>query len=909
MALRPGTRLGPYVITVQIGVGGMGEVYRARDENLGRDVAIKVLPEIVAHDADRRARFEREAKTLASLDHPNIATIHGLEKSEGTHALVMELVEGPTLADRLAQGPLPVSEALLIAKQIAEALEAAHEQGIVHRDLKPANVKVRPDGTVKVLDFGLAKAMEPAAVSLSVTQSPTITTPAMTQMGVILGTAAYMSPEQARGSVVDRRADVWAFGVVLYEMLTGQRLFSGPTVGDTLAQVLEREPDLSRLPTTTPVAIKRLVRRCLVKSRKERLQHIGDARVEINEALTAPSLEAITAGTMPPKVAGWRRTLPWVAAVITTAVVAGVIGWRAQPEPPARTPARFTIGTLPPGFLLVGQYPEVAISRDGTRIVYGSGNTAPPQRLLYLRQVDQLEATSIRGTEGGSYPVFSPDGESIAFYDEANAALKRVPVLGGRAISVIRLGGRLTGVSWASDDMIIFGTDESHGLRRVAAGGGVSQALTTVGQDDTETLHNWPHALPGGREVLFTVLKRSQKSGTSIVESARIALVSIETRQVTDLLAGSHPQYSPTGHIVYSAEGTLWAVAFDRDRLALEGDPIQVVQNVQPKASDGANFSVSANGSLVYVSMPGVGLDRTLVWVDRSGREVLLPLPPAEYQYPRLSPDGTRVVVNIGASTRGDLWVYDVERGTPLRLTTSPTVVEHPFWTTDGERVVFGTSFGPEHWLFSTAADGTGGVERLSSVEGTDFADPQGWSADGKTLVFGYGPGDRSNNFGLGVLSMEGNHAWKPLVQTAASEHTASLSPGSKWIAYVSNETGRSEIYVERFPGLGARRTVSADGGDDPMWSPTGRELFYRRLSDSAMMTVPIITEPTFTAGPPKVLFKGRYFDGGGHHYDVARDGQRFLMLKEGESTGATELPIILVENWFEELKRLVPTK
>jgi serine/threonine-protein kinase len=888
----------------------MGEVYRARDENLGRDVAIKVLPEIVAHDADRRARFEREAKTLASLDHPNIATIHGLEKSEGTHALVMELVEGPTLADRLVQGPLPVNEALLIAKQIAEALEAAHEQGIVHRDLKPANVKVRPNGTVKVLDFGLAKAMEPAAVSLSVTQSPTITTPAMTQMGVILGTAAYMSPEQARGSVVDRRADVWAFGVVLYEMLTGQRLFSGPTVGDTLAQVLEREPDLSRFPTTTPVAIKRLVRRCLVKDRKERLQHIGDARVEINEALTAPSLEAITAGTMPPKVAGWRRTLPWVAAVIATAVVAGVVGWRAQPEPPARTPARFTIGTLPPGFLLIGEYPEVAISPDGTRIVYGSGNTAPPQRLLYLRQLHQLEATPIRGTEGGSYPVFSPDGESVAFFDEANAALKRVPILGGQAVSVTRLSGRLTGVSWASDDMIVFGTMDSHGLRRVAAAGGVSQALTIVSQDDAETLHSWPQALPGGKGVLFTVLKRSKKGGTAItVESARVALVSLETRQVTDLVAGSHPQYSPTGHVVYSADGTLWAVAFDRGRLALEGNPIPVVQNVQPKSFGGANFSVSASGSLVYVSGSRVGLDRTLVWVDRSGREEPLPFPPAEYHFPRLSPDGTRVVVSIGATAGGDLWVYDVARGNSLRLTHSPAVAENPFWTTDGARVVFGTSFDTEHRLFSTAADGAGGVERLSSLEGTDFADPQGWSADGKTLVFGYGPGDGSNNFGLGVLSMEGNRGWKPLVQTAASEHTASLSPGSKWIAYVSDQTGRSEIYVERFPALGSRRTVSVDGGDDPMWSPTGRELFYRRLSDGAMMAVPIATEPTFTVGPPKVLFKRRYFDAGGHYYDVARDGQRFLMLKERESTGAATLPIILVENWFEELKRLVPTK
>ena len=505
--------------------------------------------------------------------------------------------------------------------------------------------------------------------------------------------------------------------------------------------------------------------------------------------------------------------------------------------------------------------------------------------------------------------MFSPDGESVAFFDEANAALKQVPVLGGQAVTVTQLSGRLTGMSWASDDMIIFGTMDSHGLRRVAAAGGGSQALTVVSQDDAETLHSWPQALPGGKEVLFTVLKRSQIGPA--VESARVALVSVETRQVTDLVAGSHPQYSPTGHVVYSADGTLWAVAFDRGRLALEGNPVPVVPNVQPKTFGAANFSISASGSLVYVSGSRVGLDRNVVWVHRSdGREELLPFPPAEYHYPHLSPDGTRVAVSIGASAgRGDLWIYDVARGTPLKLTTSPTVTEYSFWTRDGAAVVFGTAFGSDNGLFSKAADGTGDVERLTSLEGTELKDPQGWSADGKTLVFGYSPNDGSSNFGLGVLSMEGDRAWKPLVQTAASEHTASLSPGSQWIAYVSDETGRSEIYVERFPGRGARRTVSADGGDDPMWSPTGQELFYRRLSDGAMMAVPIATEPTFTAGSPKELFKGRYFDGGGHYYDVARDGQRFLMLKERESTGAATQPIILVENWFEELKRLVPTK
>jgi len=394
-----------------------------------------------------------------------------------------------------------------------------------------------------------------------------------------------------------------------------------------------------------------------------------------------------------------------------------------------------------------------------------------------------------------------------------------------------------------------------------------------------------------------------------VVGSGRIAHVALETGQVTDLGPGSHPQYSPTGHVIYSADGALWTVGFDPRRPAFKGDPTPVVQGVQPRQFGGANFSVSGNGSLVYVSTSREAIERTLVWVDRNGGEQPLGLPPAEYHYPRVSPDGKRVAVSIGATAGGDLWVYDIARGTSLRLTTSPTESEYPLWTTDGQRLVFGRDFGSRRGLLTTIADGSGQLDRLAELDGTDFVDPQGWSSDGKTLVFGYGSGTGNVDFGIGVLSMDGTPAWKPLVQTAANEHTASLSPARDWIAYVSNETGRDEVYVERFPTRGNRQSVSADGGDDPMWSPTGRELYYRRPIDGAMMAVPVATTPTFSAGTPKALFKGRYFDAGGHYYDVAPDGQRFLMLKNSESISASMLPIILIENWQEELKRLMPTK
>ncbi len=520
----------------------MGTVWRARHIALKRDDALKVLPDAFASDPERLARFQREAQILASLNHPNIAHVHGLEDADGTKALVMELVEGETLADRIAHGAIPIDEALGIAKQIAEALEAAHEHGIIHRDLKPANIKVRPDGTVKVLDFGLAKAMEPiGTLSPSVSQSPTITAPAMTQSGTVLGTAAYMSPEQARGSVVDRRSDVWAFGAVLYEMLVGRRPFGGATIGDTLAQVLEREPDLTRLPANTPAAIRQLVRRCLAKDRKERLQHIGDARVEITEALTAPVPEVPESESTTSRSSGWRRAFPWVAAAMTATVVTGVVAWMSRTNPPARTPARFTIATLPVGFLLVGEYPEVAISPDGTRIVYGSANPQPLERLLYLRHVNQVEATPIRGTEGGSYPMFSPNGESIAFFDQANSAVKRVSVLGGQAANVTRLSGNLVAMSWASDDVIVFSTSESGGLRRVPAVGGASQPLTT--ENSSQILHTWPQALPGGAGVLFTIWTSTAEGASGrVVGLGRIAHVSLETGQVTDLGPGSHPQ-------------------------------------------------------------------------------------------------------------------------------------------------------------------------------------------------------------------------------------------------------------------------------------------------------------------------------------------------------------------------------
>ena len=655
MPLQPGTTLGAYSVTAKIGEGGMGEVWQARDTTLDRDVALKVLPEAFTADPDRLARFEREAKVLASLNHPNIGSIYGLEEQDGIRALVLELVEGPTLADRIKQGPIPIDEALPIAKQIAEALEAAHEQGVIHRDLKPANIKVKTDGTVKVLDFGLAKAFQPDASDPNLSVSPTISmTAAATQMGMVIGTAAYMAPEQAKGLTVAKRADIWAYGAVLFEMLTSKKLFDAGDVSEMLASVLVRDPDISSIGNHVPAHIRAVVRQCLVKDPKERLRDIGDVRLAMKGVFetTARAPQAPDNGRV--VQSGWRQAVPFAAGTLVVGALLSGLGVWSVTRSPAPRLERYSISPPAPEEVGVsGRRRDVAISPDGARVVYSATGGAPFQ--LVVRALDSLIATPLTGLNVGVFgPFVSPDSAWLGFYDNEDLALKKVSILGA---------------SWGEDDTIVFGTDAPGGLWRVSASGGEPEEFTAPDREQGQTNHAWPHVLPGGRAVLFTIL-------TDVAENAQIAVLNLDTGEQRVLLSGgSAPQYSATGHIVYGVGGTLRAVRFDLDRLEVtEPNPVPVLDGVVTKGSGAANFALARDGSLAYVSGQSTdsGVDRQLVWVDRAGNEEPLDLPTRPYLWPRLSPDGARVLVSVEDSENPDIWIGDVTRGTLAKLTTEP---------------------------------------------------------------------------------------------------------------------------------------------------------------------------------------------------------------------------------------------
>jgi serine/threonine-protein kinase len=894
VALASGSRLGPYEVIAQIGAGGMGEVYRARDTRLGRDVALKILPEAFAADIERPARFKREAQVLASLNHPNIAAIYGFEDSGRVSALAMELVEGPTLADRITRGALPLDEALRIATQIADALQAAHEKGVVHRDLKPSNIKVRPDGTVKVLDFGLAKAFE-TVDSSERSQSPTLTSPAHTLHGVILGTAAYMSPEQAGGGEVDRRSDIWSFGVVLYEMLTGRPLFEGDSVARVLARVLERQLDFSALPPATPSAIRRLLRRCLERDRKRRLHDIADARIEMEDVLVGRDDERTAPLPASPAQTD-RGRLNWPLAAFVV-ILAGLAVWPyVRPTREIRRPlARFTL-SLPTA---LGGFPSLTISRDGARLALESGAGE-----IYIRA---LEESGFKKLSTGGFafnPAFSPDGESLAFADGSQQELKRTSISNGGETTVARLDDRTIGIAWGPQDVLFFATLTSGGLMKVSARGGEPERLTTLDRGLGEAYHLNPDALPNGKGVLFTACG----SGDNV---CRVAVVALQTGKVTYLVPGSVPRYVTTGHIVYMADGGLRAIGFDQERLTLTGEsPASIAANVSATLGS-ASFGVSATGSLVYVS--GIGApspQRTLVWVDRMGREEPLGLEPKGYGWVRVSPDGQRLAVEIDGLGPSGVWVSEISRPTLTPITTDVKIgASFPLWTPDSRRIVF--SAGAEYlW---TAADGTSTATSLFSMDGKPLLGAEGWADGGRTLVFSYGAVSRPH---IGLLTVDGKPMWKPLIERVTDASMLSVSPDGKWLAYQSHASGQYEIYVERFPGLGDRQRVSTDqGGWACVWSPDGRDIFYRRISDGAMMAAHVQTTPTLKIDAPVRLFESRQYEplvppqaGGpaGRSYDVAPNG-RFLMIKEAARGQVAE--IVLVQNWTEELKHSAQRK
>jgi serine/threonine-protein kinase len=867
MPLSAGARLGNYEILAQIGAGGMGEVYRARDTRLDREVAVKTLPEAFAADPDRMARFEREAKLLAALNHPNIAAIYGVEE----HALVMELVEGETL-----QGPLPIETALNYAKQIADALEAAHEKGIVHRDLKPANIKITPEDRVKVLDFGLAKALSNDSAPADPQSSPTLTMRA-TLAGVILGTAAYMSPEQARGQNVDKRADIWAFGVVLYEMLTGRTLFAGPTISDTLAAVLKTEPDLSALPD----AVRPAVERCLRKDPRRRWRDIGDVRVALDE-------------TAKPPVA--RRGVPvWAVGLpVLASLVAGAGWWRAT-RPVDHPLTRLSVDLGPQA--IAGLDLTAAISPDGRRMVFGARGPDGKQQLA-TRLLDQAQPTLLPGTEGGRYPFFSPDGQSIGFF--TGMELKKIPVQGGVPAT---LGSTFiaVGASWGEAGNIVAVLQATGPLYRIPAFGGPRQAITKLGPG--ELTHRWPQVLPGARAVVFTA-----SPSIAAMDDANIEAVSLQTGQVKIVQRGGYyGRYLPSGHLVYVHQGMLYGARFDAERLEVRGPPATLLEDVAANpATGGGQFAFSTSGTFVYAAGKNAAQSWQLAWLDGSGRmQPLLPAP-GTYAHPRFSPDGQKLAF-IGKS--GDLYVHSLERDTTTRLTFSGNA-NAPVWAPDGRHLVFqsvsnGYSF---YWIRS---DGAGEPQRL--LERPDTSIPWSLSREGRLAYFEANP-ETGNDIWTLPLDLSGpDHPQpgkpEPYLRSPAAEVQPKFSPDGRWIAYRSDESGDYQIYVRPFPAAtGGKWQISTGGGAYPQWANDGREMFYE-TGNRIMVVDYKVDGASFIPGKPRLWVEKQLFYTGSSNLDLAPDGKRFAVLVMPEATvgekGSVHIAFLL--NFFDELKRRIP--
>ena len=903
MALTPGTRVGPYEVTALIGEGGMGKVWRAHHTALNRDDALKVLPEAFASDPDRLARFRREAQVLASLNHANIAHVYGLEQADGVQALVMELVEGETLADRIARGPIPVDEALPIAKQVAEALQAAHEQGIIHRDLKPANIKVRDDGTVKVLDFGLAKLAEANSSKLpsALSMSPTITSPALVSgVGVVLGTAAYMSPEQAKGKPADKRSDVWAFACVVYEMLRGKRCFDGEDVADALAFVLTKEPDWGALPPGTPPLIANLLRRCLEKDRRKRAADIAASLFAIDEVERIGTSAHGSTASPPRRLPLWRRLAIYSAPPLFAGLaIAGGGVWllmRSMPAPVIRLTATH------PGPEPMTTTGGLVISPDGRRMLYQAVTRG--QRHIYVREFDRLTVTRLGSVEN-AYSVFlSPDGKWVGFIDQlSGGSLKKIAITGGPVITIGRLPPAMgaSGGSWSADGTIVLGSGAPNGggLWRVNEAGGTPEALTTANPQRGEGRHGSPEILPGGQAILFASVPTNNRS-----EEARIEVLNLTTGERKTLIqGGNHPHYLASGHVLYQVEDTLRAVRFDLNRLTVIGNPVPVAEGLATSSYEGT-FSVAPNGTLVYLQgVSGASATRTLVWMDRQGREETIPVPPRAYAGARLSPDGTRVALEV-SDENTNIWIWHLVRQTLTRLTFDAEGTFGGIWSPDGQRLAFSRIADGDN-IYWQAADGTGIPERLT--QRSKFQRPIAFAPDATALLFHEPPAGVKD---IGIVRLSGDRKSELILHSPFDEANAEISPDGRWLVYQSNESGRAEIYVRPFPDVGSGRwQISTDGGTRPVWARTGRELFYY-IPPGTIMAVPIELRPSFDAGTPRALFTADYPAQLAHRpYDVSPDGQRFLMIKAVSGEAAPPPQLVVVQHFDDELRRLVPTR
>jgi serine/threonine-protein kinase len=914
MSLAPGTRLGPYEIGALIGAGGMGEVYRATDTNLKRAVAIKVLPEALVADNERLARFQREAEVLASLNHPHIAQIHGLEKSTDRVGLVMELVDGPTLADLIARRggssdpPVPIGEALSIAQQIAQALEAAHEQGIIHRDLKPANVKVRDDGTVKVLDFGLAKVAEPAvATSSTVSLSPTITTPAMTQVGLILGTAAYMSPEQAKGRAADKRSDVWAFGCVLYEMLTGRRAFDGEDMVDTLGAVTRLDPDWTLLPSKTPQIVQMLVRRCLEKDRAKRIANMSAVLFVMRELpalIAAPS----TVSHAPPL---WKRALPMAIGAVLVATAAGALAWMLEPAPPLQVVrSRFLlpdVSSPTPQQFTATSFQLVAISPDGTQIAYVANSR------IWVKQLSELDARPI--TEGSNLalgrasPLFSPDGRSVAYFE--NGTLKKSAISGGAAITLTR-SDAIFGMSWDKDG-IVYGLGTG-GIMQVSSNGGTAQQLVRVTNGEVAV---YPQMLPGGRAVLFTLATGA--SGPELWDKARIVAQDLESGARTVLVeGGSHGRYVRTGHLVYALGGVLFAVPFDLGRMKSTGGAVPVVEGVRrsvgaTSGTGAAQYSVSDTGTLAFVPGPSSVSQaaQEILRFDRKGVTEKLKLPPRAVTSIRVSPDGRQLAFGVEDAREANIWLYDMGGNAAPRRLTFGGMNRFPVWSADSGSVLFQSDREGDLGIFRQRADGTGTAERLTKAESGVAHIPESWSRREDRFSFSVMQGGRQAS--LWTFSMKDKMAARFGDAQSTSPFNSAFSPDGRWIAYTLRGEG-ANIFVEPFPATGAKHQITTENGHHPVWVADGKGLSYR-VGANQQVLVTIETTSGFTVGNPQPALPAGLpiiTSTGSGSYDITPDGSAFLSVGPASGPASAPVPaeaIDIVLNWFDELKRLAPVR
>jgi serine/threonine protein kinase len=902
MGITIGTRLGPHEITGVLGRGGMGEVYRARDTNLKRDVAIKVLPDEFSRDPDRVNRFQREAEMLASLNHPNIAAIYDLEEANDTCFLVLELVDGETLAERIERGPLSVEEVLNIGKSICEALEAAHEKGIIHRDLKPANVKLTPDGKVKVLDFGLAKAFEPEAAAKNFSNSPTLVSGSIP--GVILGTAAYMSPEQARGRVADQRSDVFAFGSVLYEMLTARQAFLGEDVSEVLASVLKSDPDLTLLPRNLNPGVPKLLRRCLEKNVRRRWYAVGDIRIEIEAILAEPAVVEVQHAERPRAL--WKPAIPiLVGALLVAALV--FMNTRSA-APPDSAAVRFTV--LPPDKTVFEAGTDSAMSSNGGGLSPNGRKLAFTAKdesgrvLLWVRSLDTLAAQSLPATDGAYLPFWSPDSRSIAFF--AQGKLKKINVDGGPP-QTISDAENAHGGSWNYDGVIVFASTFTKPLSRVSSAGGEPALITKL--LPSQRGHRFPSFLPDGRHFLYFADGQLTNAAAIAGDAPGVFMGALDSPEGQRLLAADGPAvYAPPGYMLFIRQGTLLAQPFDAQKLRLVGEPVPIAEQVAFDANH-LGFSASENGALAYRTAASAS-NLQLVWLDRTGKLIEPVGVPGGYLGPDVSPDGKRIVIHRHDGKGGDVWLLEASGGKTSRLTFDASQENsQPIWSPDGSRIVFGSRRNGRWGLYSKASNGLGSEELL--VESDALKTPMSWSADGKFVL--YSVQDPKTLADVWALPLSGGRKPFPVLQKQFREEYPQISPDGKWFAYASNETGSPEVYVQSFPPGAGKWQISSNGGGPSRWRRDGKELFYLDSINSGRMFSVVInaTESKFEFSAPRPLFDSGYYvsrfahDGPSNIFAVSPDGQRFLIPRpESNLTGAANTPITIVLNWTATLRK-----